>query len=56
MPEINTEENEPNVLVGSCDGVFVLHASELSAYYDGYRVVAIIAIAIAIPILWLVEI
>lgn len=56
MSKINVDEKEPDVLVGSCDGVVVLQASELPSYYDGYRVVMIIAIAIAIPILWLVDI
>ena len=55
MPEINANENEPQVLVGSCDAVVVLRASELPSYFDGYRVVTIIAIAIAIPMLRLVE-
>ena len=51
MPEINVDEKEPDVLVGSCDGIVVLQARELPNYFDGYRFGMIIGMAIAIPLL-----
>lgn len=51
--ELNADDKEAKILIGSCGGVVVISAEELQSYYDGYRTVAIIALVAAIPILWL---
>lgn len=55
VQKISVKEKKSGILVGSCGGFVEIDAGELPSYYDGYRLVAIMAMVVAIPILWLIH-